>query len=84
MRRKLKNAVDIDGDPIRDLDQYQLEWNASFQFSFVEPDKLTEKEHAVFEKTSAISPSEAANHVKYAQSPSQRRCASPRVGDSRL
>jgi hypothetical protein len=54
VRRKLKNAVDIEGDPIRDLDQYQLEWNASFQFSFVEPDKLTGKERAVFEKTAAI------------------------------
>jgi len=54
VRRKLQNAVDNEGDPIRDLGQYQIEWNASFTFEFVDPSALTAKERAVFAKTSAI------------------------------
>jgi hypothetical protein len=54
IRRKLKDAVDITGNPIVDLDRYRAQWNESFQFSFVDPADLTADERAVFERTDHI------------------------------
>lgn len=54
VRRKLGNAMDITGDPVRDLTQYRSEWNESFQFSFVDPADLTPTEKAVFNKTDRV------------------------------
>lgn len=54
IRRKLKDAVDITGAPIVDLDRYKSQWNESFQFSFVDPDDLPPDERAIFDRTDEI------------------------------
>jgi hypothetical protein len=54
IRRKLKDAVDVEGNPIVDLDRYKAQWNESFQFSFVDPADLTADERAVFDRTTDI------------------------------
>lgn len=54
VRRKLRSAVDITGEQIRDLTQYREEWEASFQFTFVSVDDLTPAERAVFDRTEDI------------------------------
>jgi len=54
IRRKLKDAVDITGQPIVDLDTYKSRWNESFVFTFVGPDELTAEERLVFDQTDAI------------------------------
>src|SRR6185437_13470924 len=53
IRRKLKDAVDITGAPIVDLDTYKSRWNESFEFNFVGPDELSDEERAIFERTEA-------------------------------
>ena len=54
IRRKLKDAVDITGAPIVDLERYKAQWNESFEFSFVDPSELSGEERAVFDQTDAI------------------------------
>jgi hypothetical protein len=54
IRRKLRDAVDIEGAPIVDLDRYKANWNESFEFSFVEPSELTAEERAVFDRAEPI------------------------------
>jgi hypothetical protein len=54
IRRKLRDAVDIEGAPIVDLDRYKANWNESFQFSFVEPSELTTEERAIFDQAEPI------------------------------
>ena len=51
---KINTEKDISGNSIRDLVQYSLERNASFEFNFVEPKQLKDIERTVFEKTSEI------------------------------
>lgn len=46
---RLPTLEDIEGNSIRDLGQYQVEWNASFEYQFVDPNDLTTNERAVFE-----------------------------------
>lgn len=45
---KLPALEDLEGNAIRDLNEYRNEWNASFEYQFVEPDELTPREQAVF------------------------------------
>src|SRR3954453_12641442 len=54
IRRKLKDAVDIIGAPIVDLDTYKSKWNESFVFTFVSVSDLTVAERAIFERTDEI------------------------------
>jgi hypothetical protein len=54
IRRKIEGTTDITGAPIVDLGRYREQWNASFSFSFVEPDQLTDAERSVFDRTQAI------------------------------
>jgi hypothetical protein len=54
IRRKLRDAVDINGAPIVDLERYKKTWNESFEFSFVEPSELTAEEQEVFARARAI------------------------------
>jgi hypothetical protein len=54
LSQKLRSAVDIIGLPIRDLGNFIVELNASFKFSFVDPDDLSPDERAVYEATGAI------------------------------
>lgn len=51
IRRKLAGAVDITGAPIVELERYKAQWNESFQFSFVDPAKLTADERVIFDLT---------------------------------
>jgi hypothetical protein len=54
IRRKLKDAVDVKGEPIVDLDTYKSRWNESFQFNWVSVSDLSPAEAAVFAATDAI------------------------------
>jgi hypothetical protein len=45
---KLGTLEDIEGNALRDLNEYRQEWNASFEYEFVEPDALTPAERAVY------------------------------------
>lgn len=51
---EVSGAQDLSGAPIRDLGVYQTEWNNSFKFDWVPPDRLTANERAVFDRTDAI------------------------------
>ena len=52
--QKIQGMQDISGNIMRDLGQYNLEWNESFEFKFVKPDELTESEREIYDKTSDI------------------------------
>lgn len=54
IRRKLAGAVDVTGAPIVDLERFKSQWNASFQFSFVDPAELEARESAIFARTAEI------------------------------
>jgi hypothetical protein len=51
---EVAGAKDIAGAPIRDLGVYQSEWNNSFKFNWITPEKMTDAEREVFSKASAI------------------------------
>lgn len=51
---EVTGAKDIEGAPIRDLGVYQSEWNNSFKFTWVTPDKMTDAEREVFSQAFAI------------------------------
>ncbi|MCH7559898.1 MAG: ATP-binding protein [Thaumarchaeota archaeon] len=52
--QKIHGMQDNSGNMMRDLEQYNLEWNKSFEFKFVKPDELTASEREIFDKTSDI------------------------------
>ena len=52
--QKIRGVQDLSGNTIRDLELYNIEWNQSFEFRFVKPDKLTESERKIYDKTSDI------------------------------
>ena len=54
IQQEVSGMTDLSGAPIRDLGQYQSEWNNSFVFDFVEPDALAPGERAVFGQAQAI------------------------------
>lgn len=54
LARKLPQAVDIKGGRIVDLGTFQENWNASFRYTYVEPEELSPEERAIFDKTSKI------------------------------
>lgn len=45
---RLKDEVDVDGNPIRTLDVFAKEWMRSFTFAFVDEETLTAREREVF------------------------------------
>lgn len=45
---KIKNKRDVQGKPIRDISQYEKQWNESFEFHFVKSEDLTPEEKKVF------------------------------------
>jgi hypothetical protein len=49
IRSRLKSVKDIQGNFVRDLSVYQQEWALSFEFKFVDENKLSAHERAVFE-----------------------------------
>lgn len=54
VRHRLRGISDTCGNPVRDLDQYEREFAASFEFKFVEKGKLSTAERAVFDKRTEI------------------------------
>ncbi|MFA4819955.1 MAG: ATP-binding protein [Candidatus Aenigmatarchaeota archaeon] len=51
---KIRGLKDFKGNPIRDIEEYEHEWNESFEFKFVKPEKLTKDEKGVFDRTKDI------------------------------
>jgi hypothetical protein len=51
---KIRGSLDPAGNPIRDLTQYQVEYNESFQYKFVDPEVLTSPEKDIFQKKDRI------------------------------
>jgi hypothetical protein len=49
IRVRLKGIKDLHGNFVRDLNVYQEEWAQSFEFKFVDKDKLSAGERAIFE-----------------------------------
>lgn len=54
LKAKIRGATDVSGAPIIDIKQFVENYNDSFEFAFVDPEKLTDKEKAVYEHTSTV------------------------------
>lgn len=54
IRDKIRGMADVAGEPIRDLGEFQDQWNQSFEFKFVTEKDLTAKERNFFQATDAI------------------------------
>jgi hypothetical protein len=52
--RSLGGLTDLNGNPLVNLGRYRDEWNDSFSFTFVSPDKITPAEQAVYARTREI------------------------------
>jgi hypothetical protein len=52
--QKIRGSLDPAGNPIRDLGQYVVEYNESFQYKFVDPRNLMPSEKDVFNKMDQI------------------------------
>src|SRR6266567_5885404 len=51
---RLPQLKDIEGQPIRDLGEYRVEWDRSFQFTYIAHDKFLLTEQQVFALTQSI------------------------------
>ncbi|MBD3407601.1 MAG: ATP-binding protein [Candidatus Lokiarchaeota archaeon] len=49
LRDRIKGSKDIDGHPIRELEQFAIEYEASFEFKFVDVAELTNRERQIFD-----------------------------------
>lgn len=54
VKEKLSGQVDTDGNAIQDLGNFVSEWNDSFEFQFVPPEKLSQDERSVFDISGQI------------------------------
>ena len=54
VKYKIRDHIDHEGNPIRDLGTYTTQWNESFRFEFINENNLTKKEREVFNQTDAI------------------------------
>jgi hypothetical protein len=54
LRIKIKGLTDIEGNEIQDIDQFILDYNDSFNYSFVEFEELSEIEKKVYVRTNEI------------------------------
>lgn len=54
LRRKLPQNADVHGQAIRDLDEFEREWEDSFVFEFVDPAELTPAEQKVWSTLEAV------------------------------
>ena len=52
LKHKIQDAKDLSGNPIIDFGQFVANYNDSFEFSFIEPDRLNDQEKAVYQFTS--------------------------------
>ncbi|KPK98201.1 MAG: D-tyrosyl-tRNA deacylase [Omnitrophica WOR_2 bacterium SM23_72] len=54
LKDKVHGATDISGEPIRDLEQFHVEYSESFEYKFVDLKDLTEHEKKIFSFTDNI------------------------------
>ncbi len=54
VEQKIRGVMDSSGSPLRNMDQYVMEFNESFEFEFVEPSRLSASERFVYDKTESI------------------------------
>lgn len=54
IRNSLRGVTDLKGNPVRDLGVFQSEYAQSFEFRFVNPEKLSKSEQKVFEEREKI------------------------------
>lgn len=54
VRARLPGLIDKVEQPVRELGQYLIEWDESFQYTFVEPESLNEAERSVWDATPLI------------------------------
>ena len=54
VKSKIRGLKDIDGNEIRDLEEYTTQWNDSFEFKFVDESSLSKKEKEIFSKKDEI------------------------------
>ena len=52
--QKIQGGTDVLGNAMRDLGQYNREWNESFKFKFIKPDELNPRERKIWNKTPDI------------------------------
>lgn len=54
IKEKIKGLKDLEGNPIRDLEEYTTEWNESFEFKFIKEKDLSKNEKEIFNKRNDI------------------------------
>ena len=54
VKEKLSGQVDTEGNAIQDLSNFISDWNESFDFKFVPPEKLLQSERSVFDMTGKL------------------------------
>jgi hypothetical protein len=54
IKGKIRGLKDVSGNLIRDLDQFQIEWNKSFEFKFVDEKDMIQKEREIYGLTDDI------------------------------
>lgn len=54
LKYKIQGSIDLSGNPIVDIGQFVSNYNDSFDFTFIDPEKLTEKEKAIYKLTPRI------------------------------
>ncbi len=54
IKEKINGLEDIEGNIIRDLDEFTSEYNDSFKFKFIKEKDLTKEEKEIFERTKEI------------------------------
>jgi len=54
LKYKIQGSTDLSGNPIVDIGQFVSNYNDSFDFTIIDPDKLNEKEKAIYKLTPKI------------------------------
>ena len=54
LKYKIKDSTDLSGNPIIDIEQFVSNYNDSFDFTFVNPENLTERESTIYNLTPKI------------------------------
>ncbi len=54
LKQKIQNTNDLSGNPITDIGQFVSNYNDSFEFKIINPDKLNKREKLIYQQTSDI------------------------------
>lgn len=54
VRDKIHGGLDVSGHPMVDMTQFQLDWNKSFKFDFINEEDMTLQEKTIFRMTKPI------------------------------